>query len=85
MIGLFAVLLVIVTLPGLIGTSAHAAATVAKVDTSALQKSMIAATTNTENATSTGRPKVRRGTGKTTLARGERIEAATFPEPTKRK
>jgi Amt family ammonium transporter len=53
MIGLFAVLLVIVTLPGLIGTAAHAASTVAKVDTSALQKSMIAATTNTENAINT--------------------------------
>src|SRR6201996_8357422 len=53
MIGLFAVLLAIFTLPGLIGTTAHAAAVVAKVDTSALQRSMIAATTNTENAINT--------------------------------
>jgi Amt family ammonium transporter len=53
LIGLFLVLAAIITLPGILGTTAHAAATVAKVDTSALERSMIASTTSTINAINT--------------------------------
>ena len=52
-IGLLAVVAAIVTLPGLLGTTVHAAGTVAKVDTSALERSMLASTTSTMNAINT--------------------------------
>ncbi len=45
MIGLGLIVLAIMTIPGLFGTSAHAAVA-AKADTSALQRSMIANTTS---------------------------------------
>jgi Amt family ammonium transporter len=53
LIGLFVVLAAIIMLPGILGTTVHAAATVAKVDTSALEKSIIASTTSTINAINT--------------------------------
>ncbi len=52
MIGLGLIVLAIMTIPGLLGTSAHAAVA-AKADTSALQRSMIANTTSTMNAINT--------------------------------
>ena len=52
-IGLLVVLVTIVTLPGILGTTVHAAATVAKADTSKLEHAMIASTTTAMNAINT--------------------------------
>ncbi len=52
MIGLGLIVLAIMTIPGLFGTSAHAAAA-AKADTSALERSLLTTATNSVNAINT--------------------------------
>ena len=53
MIGLGLILLTIMTIPGLFGTSVHAAAAAAKADTSALERSLLTQATNSMNAINT--------------------------------
>ncbi len=53
MIGLGLIVLAMMILPGMFGTSAHAAVVAAKADTSALERSILTSTTNTINAINT--------------------------------